>query len=888
MASLSPLASLLSSVLPRGFAVGPSQMCDGRVGLWWVGHSLQAGCLLGKEGDTAWTSLRQTVPNCHPASHSRECELTVTSDPESKEGQSNSIEAEKEMMDIVAATECVLEKALWISFACQALCRAQQNVAVQCACGERCVCECVDVCLRVCRDIQPGTELLLYEGTEGKQEVDTQDNATEQHRDSKVERKNDPEVAATNVPTRREEDEESKKKKERPQEEKKYGSSRGCAKSLQTPCRRKKRKDQILSESSSADGHADQTGAATDKTTAACTAATPRKHTDTTGSDSQSDCESTDKQRESSSPSAPPLTRCSSRLAAKPRQVHSLTSRTKRKGAPLPSSCPHPPGVTDRESRSPSEGAEPSTAEIVSMDTGFGGDGDKTDATGCVAAEVLARRPLALEAIGRERRHKCSSCGKSFFQLCHLKKHQFTHTDRKPFSCQHCGKNYSSAENFKAHQLSHRGERPFSCPHCEKSYGLKRDLREHMVLHTGEKPYICDLCGKAFARRPSLRVHRLNHCNRETHTQPSKVECAVCSKLLANSGSLRNHMKLHTGEKPHVCQHCGKAFRQRGNLQGHLRIHSGEKPYVCSQCDQSFSQKPELRRHLLSHTGEVFLCSFCGKALRDPHTLRAHERLHSGERPHRCHICGKGYILATKLRRHMKSSHLTEKPFSCHCGASYTLRQSLLRHQAQHRNDGGTEEEEMEQEDDEGGLGGGGRRRKRSRKEDLQETVTLGSSHPRPVRGRPRKSSLPRLAAEKEAVVVELRGGGGGGEEPGVVREEVVEAEQKARWDPDDENERAAHRGGGESEEEASGQVEHAVVYVHADSLTTPSSTSLLLTSESSLPGGVGQELVEVVLSEAGEQCIVVHGQPAVGELLILQEEGGLCSVAQTVEINTR
>lgn len=284
----------------------------------------------------------------------------------------------------------------------------------------------------------------------------------------------------------------------------------------------------------------------------------------------------------------------------------------------------------------------------------------------------------------RERKYKCDQCAKHFFQLCHLKKHRFTHSGLKPYSCTDCGKTYSSQESYRAHLLMHRGQRPFKCQHCDKSYGIKRDLREHQVLHTGEKPFICDRCGKLFARRPSLRVHEEVHRVKEADCRASKVRCPKCNKELANAGSLRNHMRLHTGERPYVCPHCGKTFRQRGNLQGHVRIHTGEKPYRCMHCDRSFSQVPELRRHLISHTGEAYLCPVCGKALRDPHTLRAHERLHTGDRPFRCERCGKGYTMATKLRRHMKS-HLEEKPHRCEvCGARYTLMQSLRRHLRSH------------------------------------------------------------------------------------------------------------------------------------------------------------------------------------------------------------
>ncbi|KAM3625196.1 uncharacterized protein V6R79_008473 [Siganus canaliculatus] len=538
--------------------------------------------------------------------------------------------------------------------------------------------------------------------------------------------------------------------------------------------------------------------------------------------------------------SAHPRVRCSSRLAAKPQRVHALT-RTK-----CARSSPNKQAAGQIQS-SPLK----SVTDKVSMKT------VRTDADAPAAA-------AAASAGGddRERKYRCSSCGKKFFQIGHLKKHQFTHTEEKPFSCQECGKSYTSVESFRAHQMSHRGERPFSCPHCEKSYGLKRDLKEHLVLHTGEKPFICEHCGKAFARRPSLRIHRLLHCSRMSYTQPPKVQCTVCSKLLANSGSLRNHMKIHTGEKPHICQHCGKCFSQKGNLECHLRIHNGEKPYPCSECDLSFSQKSDLRRHMFAHTGGGFLCSYCGKSLRDPHSLKSHERLHTGERPHRCPVCGKGYTLATKLRRHIKSSHVVEKPYSCHCGASYTVKQSLLRHQAQHKAEGETcQEVKAEMAATHGGE------MKSSKKDTVQDAATSWSSHLRPVRGRPKKNPLLQEEGGPEAGEGKQRKG--------------QEMKRLAGQATECETSRAADRA-------ATEDARHTVVYVHTNDPSVPSSTPLLFSPASSLPARTGPEMVEVVISEGTEQCIVVHGQQAVGELLILQEEGSeLCSVAETVEINS-
>ncbi|KAG8126002.1 hypothetical protein E2320_021284, partial [Naja naja] len=250
-----------------------------------------------------------------------------------------------------------------------------------------------------------------------------------------------------------------------------------------------------------------------------------------------------------------------------------------------------------------------------------------------------------------KRRHRCEECGKAFLQVCHLKKHHFVHTDHKPFLCTECGKSYSSEESFRAHMLGHSGVRPFPCPQCHKTYGTKRDLQEHQVLHTGQRPYVCPDCGKSFARRPSLRIHRKTHQVK----QPSSTSSAYHHSV------------------------------SKADLRGHLRLHTGERPYRCHFCGDAFPQRPELLRHLISHTGEAHLCTVCGKALRDPHTLRAHERLHTGERPFRCHLCPKSYPLATKLRRHQKAHH-GDKPYQCNiCGVGYSLSQKLQRHKLEHK-----------------------------------------------------------------------------------------------------------------------------------------------------------------------------------------------------------
>lgn len=52
----------------------------------------------------------------------------------------------------------------------------------------------------------------------------------------------------------------------------------------------------------------------------------------------------------------------------------------------------------------------------------------------------------------------------------------------------------------------------------------------------------------------------------------------MCDKKLQTRTSYRNHMKRHTEEKKHVCEHCGKKFFTKFHVKLHAsKIHARDK-----------------------------------------------------------------------------------------------------------------------------------------------------------------------------------------------------------------------------------------------------------------------------------------------------------------------
>ena len=99
----------------------------------------------------------------------------------------------------------------------------------------------------------------------------------------------------------------------------------------------------------------------------------------------------------------------------------------------------------------------------------------------------------------------------------------------------------------------------------------------------------------------------------------------------SNAGSLRAHLKTHSGEKSNKCNQCDFASSQAVNLRRHLKTHSGEKSNKCNQCDYASAHAFNLRTHLKTHSGEKSnKCNQCDYASSQTGNLRRHMKSHSG------------------------------------------------------------------------------------------------------------------------------------------------------------------------------------------------------------------------------------------------------------------
>ncbi|GAB6030445.1 hypothetical protein CHUAL_007315 [Chamberlinius hualienensis] len=289
---------------------------------------------------------------------------------------------------------------------------------------------------------------------------------------------------------------------------------------------------------------------------------------------------------------------------------------------------------------------------------------------GSKGVKVVAPKKAASKGKGSnpsDTRFKCevNGCAIRMRSSDNLEYHMRSHAE-KGFICPECREKFDNWKTLSIHlwRIHVVDMELYTCDICNyKTYSYGKLINMHRRIHSDDRPFLCDTCGKGFKTSKQLRNHRVIHLDKRKHRNLRSGECEICHRRFSDRRMLRVHNDtVHSKLRPYLCNFCGYAASCRSTLKMHIRQHTGEKPFACEKCEYRTADHNSLRRHKMRH---------------------------SGEKPYRCPFCPYACIQSSTYKTHLKNKHpgLDEGLMFCcqHCSFRTIKKENFVTHMVDHK-----------------------------------------------------------------------------------------------------------------------------------------------------------------------------------------------------------
>ena len=297
----------------------------------------------------------------------------------------------------------------------------------------------------------------------------------------------------------------------------------------------------------------------------------------------------------------------------------------------------------------------------------------------------------------------CPKCGIILSDVLHYKAHMKEHLRRRTFRCQWCSKHFYSTGSLRGHSCviksgvgrskrtqvaAHKSKRKevpsplqcavpqdpvkmalqplivpcanasgcgYKCVFCGKVLSRRQLFTDHMNIHTGARPYVCEVCGATFTGNAQRHRHwTKEHAN--SHVHPPKQHQTAMKQVTMSSIGKSRHTPTSSSEHKMVPSERVASETTDDELptaKGSLNKQS----LLELECASSTHEQVDKTPHDRDSNGPSFSCGVCGTTMQRYDLYMAHMSQHNSRPTHHCSQCPTSFPTVATLQRHMECAH---------------------------------------------------------------------------------------------------------------------------------------------------------------------------------------------------------------------------------------